>query len=116
MNAPVTLPTPTLDELIASTPAYEAITNIAHSRHPNDYSDARWAASGVTQAIEEWAFDVGLPTTVVLKPLKDAAFVHVLRAGIAAREALQQGDLFETRPIADGAARCEARAELAGEQ
>lgn len=114
MNAPVLL-TPTPDDLITSTPACEAVTNIAHSARPNDFTDARFAAAGVTQAIEEWAFDVGLPTTVVLKPLKDAAFLKVLAAGIDAREALQQGDLFLTRDIWDGAARHEARTELAGE-
>lgn len=110
MNAPVAIPTPTLDELVDAAIEYGAVVNMAYAEHPTKHSDALEAAKGVQFAIDCWCEDHGVDETVVLRPMIRAALDAVLRAGRDEREKRQQFDLFETREIWEGAARHEARA------
>lgn len=115
MNAP-TLPTPTLDELIhRAIEDHDAVGKIARIAHLQPERERQIAAEAVTAAVDDWCFENRCDWEAVPVPLVALAYQRVLAAGIEAREASQQGDLFLTREITDGAAQCEARRELAGE-
>jgi hypothetical protein len=111
MNADV-IAVPTLDEIVDGAILHGAAVNIAYAT--TSAGDMLEAARGVQRAIEDWEYDTGLPGTVIPRPMKDVAVMRVLNAGLLAREDRQQLDFFRDRPITDGAARHEARRDLAG--
>jgi hypothetical protein len=105
---------PTVDELVAGATQYGVVGNIAYTRHSTGRSDLLEASRGVQQAIEDWAYDTGMPETVLPRALAEVAVMRVMEAGLLAREDLQQLRFEFDRPITDGAARHEARRDLAG--
>ena len=113
MNAPVSIPAPTLDDLISrAVEDHDAIGKIAYTPHLQPKDEEAIAAKAVADAMDDWLWDTRTTAENVVTPLVAAAFRHVLSIGRAARDVADQLDLFETRPMTDGAARHEARGEL----
>lgn len=108
----VSLPAPTLDDLISRAIASGAVAEIAHAAHMTREGAHQIAAEAVEKAIEDWAYDAGVTRIDIPRLLREVAWQRVLDAGWEARDVADQFDLFANAPTTDGAARHEARGEL----
>lgn len=113
MNAPVSIPAPTLDDLISrAIEDHDAVGKIALTPHLQPKDEEVIAAKAVADAMDDWLWDTQTAATNVVTPLVAVAFRRVLAMGRDARDAADQFDLFANAPMTDGAARHEARGEL----
>lgn len=113
MNAPVSIPAPTLDDLISrAIEDHDAVGKIAHAAHMTREGAEQIAAQAVTNAMDDWLWDTQTAAENVVTPLVAMAYRRVLDAAWDARDMVDQADLFETKPIWEGPARHEARGEL----
>lgn len=86
MNAPVTIPTLSLDDLLRTT-SETALPAFTHTPHLQPAGAQLIAARAIQGAIDDWCWENHMPAGSVCDALVAIALARLIDAGWAAREA-----------------------------